>query len=156
MDIAIYDTTLRDGCLAYGFSLSVEDKLRVAQRLDALGFQYIEGGWPGSNPRDEQFFARAKRLRWRNARLAAFGSTRRAGVTAEEDANLRLLLDAETPVATIVGKASADQVRRVLGISLEENLAMIADSVAFLKAATDKSGSGLRDCLLYTSDAADE
>jgi 2-isopropylmalate synthase len=147
MDIAIYDTTLRDGCQAYGFSLSVEDKLRVAQRLDALGFQYIEGGWPGSNPRDEQFFARAKRLRWRNARLAAFGSTRRAGVAAEEDANLRLLLDAETPVATIVGKASADQVRRVLGISLEENLAMIADSVAFLKAATDKSGSGFREVM---------
>ena len=133
--VAIYDTTLRDGCQAYGFSLSVEDKLRVAQRLDALGFQYVEGGWPGSNPRDEQFFARAKRHRWRNARLAAFGSTRRFGVPVEEDANLRLLLEAETPVATIVGKASADQVRQVLGVPLEENLAMIAESVAFLKAA---------------------
>lgn len=135
MDVALYDTTLRDGCQAYGFSLSVEDKLRVAQRLDELGFAYIEGGWPGSNPRDEQFFARARRHRWRTARLAAFGSTRRAGTTAEEDPSLRLLLDAETPVATIVGKASGEQVRVVLGVPPEENLAMIAESVAFLKAA---------------------
>ena len=135
MDVSLYDTTLRDGCQAHGFSLSVEDKLRVAQRLDELGFQYIEGGWPGSNPRDEQFFARAKKLPWRHARLAAFGSTRRAGGTASNDPNLRLLLEAETPVATIVGKASSDQVRLVLNVSLDENLAMIADSVAFLKAA---------------------
>ncbi len=135
MDVSLYDTTLRDGCQAHGFSLSVEDKLRVAQRLDDLGFQYIEGGWPGSNPRDEQFFARAKKLPWRHARLAAFGSTRRAGGTASNDPNLRLLLEAETPVATIVGKASSDQVRLVLNVSLDENLAMIADSVAFLKAA---------------------
>jgi 2-isopropylmalate synthase len=135
VDIAIYDTTLRDGCQAYGFSLSVEDKLRVAQRLDELGFAYVEGGWPGSNPRDEQFFSRAKRYRWRNTRLAAFGSTRRAGIAAEDDPNLRLLLDAETPVATIVGKSSAEQVRLVFGVPLDENLAMIADSVRLLKAA---------------------
>jgi 2-isopropylmalate synthase len=135
VDVALYDTTLRDGCQAYGFSLTVEDKLRVARRLDALGFAYIEGGWPGSNPRDEQFFARAKRLRWRHARLAAFGSTRRAGIAAADDTNLRTLLGAETPVATIVGKASAEQVRLVLRVPREENLAMIADSVAFLKAA---------------------
>src|SRR5690242_19665776 len=135
VDVALYDTTLRDGCQAYGFNLSVEDKLRVAQRLDALGFPYIEGGWPGSNPRDEQFFARARRLRWRNARLVAFGSTRRADIAADDDPNLRLLLDAETPVTTIVGKASAEQVRLVLGIDPAENLAMIADSVAFLKRA---------------------
>ncbi|GAC1468027.1 MAG: citramalate synthase [Chloroflexota bacterium] len=135
MDVAIYDTTLRDGCQAYGFSLSVEDKIRVAQRLDALGFGYIEGGWPGSNPRDEQFFVRARRVRWKNARLAAFGSTRRAGSSAADDPNLKLLIEADTPVATIVGKASAEQVRLVLGISQEENLAMIADSVAWLKAA---------------------
>jgi 2-isopropylmalate synthase len=133
--VRIYDTTLRDGCQAYGFSLSVEDKLRVAQRLDALGFAYIEGGWPGSNPRDEQFFARARRYRWRTSKLAAFGSTRRAGIAAEDDPNLRLLLDAGTPVATIVGKASAFQVRTVFGVEPEENLAMIADSVAFLKRA---------------------
>src|SRR5947209_3728275 len=135
VDVALYDTTLRDGCQAYGFSLSVEDKLRVAQRLDALGFPYIEGGWPGSNPRDEQFFARAKRQRWKNTRLAAFGSTRRAGVAAADDPNLQLLLDAATPVATIVGKASAEQVRLVFGVPRDENLRMIGDSVAYLKAA---------------------
>jgi 2-isopropylmalate synthase len=135
LNVSLYDTTLRDGCQAHGFSLSVDDKLRVAQRLDQLGFAYVEGGWPGSNPRDQEFFTRAKRLRWRNTRLAAFGSTRRAGASAEEDANLGLLLEAGTPVATIVGKASVDQVRIVLGVSLEENLAMIADSVAYLKAA---------------------
>jgi 2-isopropylmalate synthase len=133
--VAIYDTTLRDGCQASGFSLTVEDKIRVAQRLDAMGFSYIEGGWPGSNPRDEQFFTRARRVRWRHARLSAFGSTRRAATTAEEDANLRTLLAADTPVATIVGKASAEQVELVLGVPLEENLAMIADSVRFLKGA---------------------
>ena len=135
MNVAIYDTTLRDGCQAYGFSLSVDDKLRVAERLDELGFAYVEGGWPGSNPRDEEFFARAKHLPWRTSRLAAFGSTRKPYTAAADDANLRILLDAEAPVATIVGKASAEQVRVVLGIPLEENLAMIADSVAFLKAA---------------------
>jgi 2-isopropylmalate synthase len=133
MTVAIYDTTLRDGCQAYGFSLTVEDKLRVAQRLDALGISYIEGGWPGSNPRDEQFFQRARRIQWANARLAAFGSTRRAGVPANQDPNLQLLLAAETPVATIVGKASAEQVRVVLGIEPGENLQLIGDSVAYLK-----------------------
>jgi 2-isopropylmalate synthase len=135
VDVAIYDTTLRDGCQAYGFNLSVEDKIRVAQRLDSLGFPYIEGGWPGSNPRDEQFFNRARRVKFRTARLAAFGSTRRPGGKAENDPNLQLLLTAETPVATIVGKASAEQVRVVLGIELGENLEMIADSVRFLKEA---------------------
>jgi 2-isopropylmalate synthase len=135
VDIAIYDTTLRDGCQAYGFNLSVEDKMRVAQRLDDLGFPYVEGGWPGSNPRDEQFFARARRYRWRNTRLAAFGSTRRAGIAAGDDPNLRLLLDAETPVATIVGKGSAEQVQLVFDVPLDENLEMIADSVRLLKAA---------------------
>jgi 2-isopropylmalate synthase len=134
VNVAIYDTTLRDGCQAYGFSLTVDDKLRVAERLDELGFAYVEGGWPGSNPRDEEFFARAKHLPWRNSRLAAFGSTRKPYTAAADDANLRILLDAEAPVATIVGKASAEQVRVVLGIPVEENLAMISDSVAFLKA----------------------
>jgi 2-isopropylmalate synthase len=133
--IAIYDTTLRDGCQAYGFNLSVDDKIRVAQRLDELGFAYIEGGWPGSNPRDEQFFTRARRIRFKTAKLAAFGSTRRAHGEADDDPNLRLLISAATPVATIVGKASAEQVRLVLKVPLAENLAMIADSVRFLKDA---------------------
>lgn len=135
MHVSIYDTTLRDGCQAHGFSLSVEDKIRIAQRLDKLGFAYIEGGWPGSNPRDKEFFVRAKRLKWQNSKLAAFGSTRRAGVEASRDPNLALVIEAGTPVATIVGKASAFQVQSVLGVSLQENLAMISDSVAFLKAA---------------------
>ena len=103
MKVAIYDTTLRDGCQAFGFSLTVDDKVRVAQRLDALGVSYIEGGWPGSNPRDEQFFQRARRLRWKHARLAAFGSTRRTGVPSEQDPTLQLLLSAETPVASSSG-----------------------------------------------------
>ncbi len=133
MKVAIYDTTLRDGCQAFGFSLTVDDKVRVAQRLDALGVSYIEGGWPGSNPRDEQFFQRARRLRWKHVRLAAFGSTRRTGVPSEQDPNLQLLLAAETPVATLVGKSSAEQVRVVLGIDPPENLDLIRDSVAYLK-----------------------
>jgi 2-isopropylmalate synthase len=135
VEISLYDTTLRDGCQAHGFSLTVEDKLKLARRLDGLGFRYIEGGWPGSNPRDEQFFARARRIRWQTANLAAFGSTRRPYSGAEDDPNLRLLLDADTPVATIVGKGSAEQVRTVFGVPLEENLAMIGDSVRFLKDA---------------------
>ncbi len=134
--IAVYDTTLRDGCQAHGFSLSVDDKLKVARRLDDLGVEYIEGGWPGSNPRDEAFFEAARHETWRHARLAAFGSTRRPGVRPEDDANLKLLFAADTPVATLVGKASLFQVRKVLGVSPEENLAMIADSVAFLAAAS--------------------
>ena len=134
MKVELYDTTLRDGTQMEGISLSVEDKLKIAQKLDELGIHYIEGGWPGSNPKDAEFFAAARSLRLQNAKIAAFGSTRRAGVRAEDDANLRALLDAETPVVTLVGKASEMQVREVLETSLEENLAMIADSVRFLKA----------------------
>ena len=134
MKVELYDTTLRDGTQMEGISLSVEDKLKIAQKLDELGVHYIEGGWPGSNPKDAEFFAAARSLRLKNAKIAAFGSTRRAGVRAEDDANLRALLDAETPVVTLVGKASEMQVREVLETSLEENLAMIADSVRFLKA----------------------
>ncbi len=133
MKVELYDTTLRDGTQMEGISLSVEDKLKIAQKLDELGVHYIEGGWPGSNPKDAEFFAAARSLRLQNAKIAAFGSTRRAGVRAEDDANLRALLDAETPVVTLVGKASEMQVRQVLETSLEENLAMIADSVRFLK-----------------------
>ena len=104
--VAIYDTTLRDGCRAQGISVTVEDKLKVARELDRLGVAYIEGGWPGSNPKDIAFFERAAVEPWTHARIAAFGSTRRANGTARDDANLRLLLDAATPVVTIVGKAS--------------------------------------------------
>ncbi len=131
--IKVYDTTLRDGSQMEGISFSVEDKLKVARRLDELGVHYIEGGWPGSNPKDAEFFARAGELGLCTARLAAFGSTRRPGGSAETDTNLQMLIEAETPVVTLVGKASAMQVRVVLGCSLEENLAMVGDSVRWCK-----------------------
>ena len=130
--IDLYDTTLRDGAQAEGISYSVRDKLHITERLDALGVHYIEGGWPGSNPKDAEFFRQAKRLRVRNAQLAAFGSTRRAA-TAAKDPNLRALLAADTRVITIFGKTWDLHVRDVLGISLDENLRLIEDSVRFLK-----------------------
>jgi 2-isopropylmalate synthase len=131
--VELYDTTLRDGTQMEGISLSVEDKLKIARKLDELGMQYIEGGWPGSNPKDAEFFVRAQSLALRSARLAAFGATRRAGGHAENDPNLRALIDARTPVVTIVGKANDVHVRDILETTLEENLAMISDSVRFLK-----------------------
>src|SRR3982074_158610 len=132
-DIEIYATTLGDGTQGEGVAFSVADKLRVAERLDAFGVHYIEGGWPGSNPKDIEFFDEAKRRTFRNARLAAFGATRRKGVTAANDEQVRLLIDAETPVVTIVGKTSLLHVREVLQTTPEENLAMIGDTIAFLK-----------------------
>src|SRR5262245_22127172 len=133
MEVKLFDTTLRDGTQGEGLSLSVEDKLRIARLLDGFGVHYIEGGWPASNPKDAEFSRRAARLRFRRARLAAFGSTRRAGGRADEDANLRGLLEAETPAVAIFGKSWLLHVVRVLGTTPEENLAMIRDSVAFLK-----------------------
>src|SRR6059036_2030284 len=103
-EIEIYDTTLRDGTQGHGISFSVADKLRIAERLDAFGVHYIEGGWPGSNPKDIQFFAEARHRRFERAQLAAFGSTRRKDVRAEADEQVRLLVDAETPVITILGR----------------------------------------------------
>ena len=132
MQVQLYDTTLRDGAQMEGISLSVEDKLKIARKLDELGVHYIEGGWPGSNPKDIEFFQRAPDLRLR-AKLVAFGSTRRAGGEAASDATLNALVAAGTETVTIVGKASDLQVRRVLETSAEENLAMIADSIRFLK-----------------------
>ena len=132
-DLEIYDTTLRDGTQMEGISLSVEDKLKIAQKLDELGIHYIEGGWPGSNPKDVEFFVRVQSLRLANAKIVAFGSTRRAGVRAEDDPNLRALVDAQTPAVTLVGKANEEHVRLVLETTREENLAMIRDSVAFMK-----------------------
>jgi 2-isopropylmalate synthase len=131
--VELYDTTLRDGTQMEGISLSVDDKLKIARRLDEIGVHYIEGGWPGSNATDVEFFARANELNLRNARLAAFGMTRRAGSDADNDPNLRALVDAATPVVTIVGKGSARQVTHVLETTLEENLAMLGDSIRFLK-----------------------
>jgi 2-isopropylmalate synthase len=131
--LQLYDTTLRDGMQMEGMSLSVEDKLQVARRLDELGVQYIEGGFPGSNVRDAEFFVRARTLDLRSARLVAFGGTRRAGADVAHDPNIRALVDAHTPVITFVGKASEFQVREILETSNEENLAMIADSIRYAK-----------------------
>ncbi len=134
MRIQVYDTTLRDGTQHEGVSLSVEDKLRITARLDDLGVDYIEGGWPGSNPKDVEYFERVRSLPLKHARVAAFGSTRRADTTADDDPQLRLLIDAATPVVTIFGKSSDLHVEHVLRTTLDENLAMIHDSVAYLKA----------------------
>jgi len=131
--VTIYDTTLRDGTQGTGISFSVADKLRVAEKLDAFGVHYIEGGWPGSNPKDIAFFEEAAKREWRTARIAAFGSTRRANLPVDQDPQLRLLIQAATPVVTIFGKSWRLQVTEVLGVSPEENLAMIADTVSFLK-----------------------
>jgi 2-isopropylmalate synthase len=136
--VQLYDTTLRDGTQGEDISFTLEDKLRIAERLDDLGVHYIEGGWPGSNPRDEEFFRAVKRLGLRHARIAAFGSTRRAGVKAADDRNLALCLRAETPVVTIVGKTWDLHVRDDLRISLKANLEVIHDSIAYLRRHVDE------------------
>jgi 2-isopropylmalate synthase len=132
--VKIYDTTLRDGTQGEGISFSVTDKLLIAEKLDQFGADYIEGGFPGSNPRDITFFQEAAKLRLKHARLAAFGSTRRAGVKASEDAQLRTLLDSGMPVMTIVGKTWTLHVNEILRTTLEENVAMIEDSARYLVA----------------------
>jgi 2-isopropylmalate synthase len=131
--IQVYDTTLRDGTQREGISLSCDDKLRIARRLDDLGVAFIEGGWPGSNPKDAEFFARAQALDLKHALVAAFGSTCRAGSRPADDANLRAMLDAHTPVCTVVGKTWTLHVADVLQTTLEENLRIIEDSVAHLR-----------------------
>ncbi len=131
--VEIYDTTLRDGSQGEGINFSVADKLRIAEKLDSFGVHYIEGGWPGSNPKDIEFFAQAKKRKFKNARLAAFGSTRKKGVPVEQDDQVRLLIEAGTPVVTIYGKTSMLHVKEVLRCTPEENLAMIGDTVKYLK-----------------------
>jgi len=133
--VSVLDTTLRDGAQREGISFSVKDKLRIVRKLDELGVAYIEGGWPGSNPKDVEFFAQARDVELRCAKLAAFGSTRRAGVSVEEDHNVQALQQAKVPVVAIVGKSSRMHVTEILGTSLKENLSMIRDTVAYLKAA---------------------
>jgi 2-isopropylmalate synthase len=132
-EVEIYDTTLRDGSQGEGVNFSVLDKLRIADKLDSFGVHYIEGGWPGSNPKDIEFFAEAKHKKFKKARLAAFGSTRRKDVAVADDDQVRLLLEAATPVVTIYGKTWLLHVKKVLRTSADENLAMIADTVRFLK-----------------------
>ena len=131
--IHLYDTTLRDGTQREGVSFSLDDKLKIARKLDEFGIHYIEGGWPGSNPKDVEFFRRVRALGLTNARLTAFGSTRKKDSCPEEDSNLRALLEAETPVVTLVGKSWDLHVTQVLETSLDENLAMIGESVAYTK-----------------------
>jgi 2-isopropylmalate synthase len=131
--IELYDSTLRDGAQSEGISFSLADKLHITRKLDELGIHYIEGGWPGSNPKDAEFYRQVKKLRLKNARIAAFCSTRRVGKKAEEDNNLIIVVRSGVKLATIVAKSSDMQVTRVLQTTLEENLAMIAESIRYLK-----------------------
>ncbi|NOH04409.1 MAG: citramalate synthase [Chloroflexi bacterium] len=132
--IQIYDTTLRDGTQSEGFTLSSNDKVRIAQKLDELGVAFIEGGWPGSNPKDVEFFERARDMEWKHALIAAFGSTCRVKGGPEDDANIQALLDSHTPACTIFGKTWTLHVKEVLLTTLEDNLRIIEQSVAYLKA----------------------
>ncbi len=130
--VVLYDTTLRDGTQGENITLSLTDKIRVARMLDEYGMPFIEGGWPGSNPKDIEFFAAAKKMRWERAKLAAFGSTRHRSNRPEDDPNLQELVAAETPVVTIFGKSWLLHVTKVLGATPEQNLDMIAESVGFV------------------------
>src|SRR5688572_4513085 len=138
VDVHLYDTTLRDGTQREGPSLTCDDKLRIARRLDRIGVSFIEGGWPGSNPKDAEFFQRTGELALEHAQLTAFGATRRAGIAASDDPQLAALLESGARVCTVFGKTSPLQVKSVLRVSPEENLKMIEDTVALL------SGHGRR------------
>ncbi len=131
--VLLYDTTLRDGAQGEEISFTVEDKLNIVKRLDDMGMHYIEGGWPGSNPRDLQFFEMVKTIPLKNATITAFGSTRRPGIPPQEDNNLKALLESGTQAVTIFGKTWDLHVKQVISTTLEENLTMIADSVKYLK-----------------------
>ncbi len=132
--IELFDTTLRDGTQGEHVTMTAQDKLRIAQRLDALGIHVIEGGWPGSNPKDQEFFDRARDMAWQTAQLCAFGSTRRTGLAPEDDPNLNAMLAAGTPAVSIFGKSWTLHARIALGVTLEENLELIRSSVAYLRA----------------------
>ena len=131
--VQLYDTTLRDGSQMEGISLSVEDKIRITRKLDELGLEWIEGGFPGSNPKDAEYFRRLRTIQLKNAKVSAFGGTRKPNSTCETDANIQSLVAADTPGITLVGKASMYQVRDILETSAEENLSMIADTVSYFK-----------------------
>ena len=133
VSLQIYDTTLRDGTQGEGFNLSLEDKLAIAKALDDFGVQYIEGGWPGSNPKDARFFDAMKAVNLKNARLAAFSFTKQKGFSVETDPNLRILLEAETPVVTFVVKAWDKHVTHALGITLEQNLEAVDETIRYFK-----------------------
>ena len=131
--VDLYDTTLRDGAQQEGISFTVSDKLQITQKLDELGIKYIEGGWPGSNPKDTDFFKKARSLKLKHATLVAFGSTRRVDVKVTEDAGLLALIESGAKAANIVGKTNDRQVKQVLETSLSNNLAIIRESIALLK-----------------------
>ncbi len=133
MDIQIYDTTLRDGTQREGLSLSGMDKIRIARKLDDLGVAFIEGGWPGSNPKDVEFFERAGDLPWQNSLICAFGSTCRVNGDPEDDINIKALLEAGTPVCTVVGKSWTMHVEEVLRTTFDENLRIIEQSLNYLR-----------------------
>ena len=140
-EVQLYDTTLRDGSQSEGISFSLADKLKIVAKLDELGIHYIEGGWPGSNPKDMEFYERVRNLRLLNSVVAAFTSTRRAKLPVDEDASIAAVLVAAPRVATVVGKSWDLHVTEVLRTSLDENLRMIEDTVRYLRAR------GLRDAL---------
>src|SRR6476469_6751695 len=131
MKIFTFDTTLRDGTQGEAVSFSVEDKLLIAEKLDELGIDYIEGGWPGSNPKDKEFFARARNMQWRNARITAFGATRMAKYPVERDPSVLSMVEAGTPVVSVFGKSWDLHTERALRITEEQNLEIIFDTVRF-------------------------
>ncbi|TMA09042.1 MAG: citramalate synthase, partial [Deltaproteobacteria bacterium] len=137
-DVLIYDTTLRDGCQAEDISFTLEDKLRITEKLEELGIDYVEGGFPGSNPRDEEYFKEVKKLKLKRIKIAAFGMTRKPSSKPSQDLSLKILLDADTPVVTLVGKTWDLHVRDDLRISKKANLEIIADSIAFMKERMDE------------------
>src|ERR1035441_1039180 len=144
MKIYTFDTTLRDGTQGESVSFSVDDKLVIAQRLDEAGIDYIEGGWPGSNPKDKEFFSRAVvELKLGHAKLTAFGSTRFARNPVEEDRNVRALVEAGTPVVSVFGKTWNLHVKRALGITPEENLKLISETVKQIGRASCREGVGI-------------
>jgi len=130
--ILLYDTTLRDGTQGENINFTAEEKIKIVKRLDDIGIHYVEGGWPGSNPRDKHFFELAKQTTLSNTRITAFGATRKPGIVPENDPNLKALIDSDTPVVTIVGKSWDFHVEKIMGTTLEENLAMIRESVTYL------------------------
>src|SRR3970040_1948186 len=131
--IEIYDTTLRDGAQGEGVNFSLQDKVLIARRLDELGFDFVEGGYPLSNPKDAEFFQRVAAEPLKHSRVCAFGMTRRRGVQAADDPGMKALIDSQAPVITIVGKTHDFHVTEVLRVSLDENLAMIRETIAFLR-----------------------
>jgi 2-isopropylmalate synthase len=128
--VLLYDTTLRDGTQGEKITFSVEDKIKIAKKLDDLGIHYIEGGWPGSNVKDKEFFETAKKVDFKTARLTAFGATHRYGIPAKDDKNLNAILTCGAPVATIFGKTWDLHVEKILRVKLQDNLDMIQESVA--------------------------